>query len=353
MKKVVHVITTISRGGAENQLLILARAQRKSGRDVEIFYLKGHPELMNDFVESGIRVNSCLYGKNPIIQALRLRRYLKEFSGVIHAHLPRAELMVAVSGCKFLFSRHNAETFFPGAPKFISRSLSLFVSRRSSFGVAISEAVQIFLYAEREVSKKCDITVVYYAIEPIKLGAFTHTIYPNFRYRIGTISRLVPQKDLFTLISSFSTVLKKFPTTELIVIGSGPLEKPLKRYAESLGVSDGIQWIGRTKDTEKFYRSISTFVLSSNYEGFGLVLLEAMNYEVPIVATKVSAIPEVIGFDHPLISELSNPASFAMNIERSFSREIRDNVLEYQKKRLGKFSTQQLVNTLDELYLKI
>lgn len=353
MKKVVHVITTINRGGAENQLLTLARAQHKSGREVEIFYLKGQPELINDFVNSGVKVNSSLQGKNPIFQAIILRRFLKEFSGVIHAHLPRAELMVAVSGSKFVFSRHNAESFFPGAPKFISRTLSKFVSRKSSFGVAISEAVQNFLVKEREISKNCEITVVYYAIEPNNYGAFTHNNSPGASCRIGTISRLVPQKDLFTLISAYSKVLKKFPTAELLVIGTGPLENRLKTYAESLGVNDGIQWLGRTADAEKFYRSIGTFVLSSIYEGFGLVLLEAMNYGVPIVATKVSAIPEVIGFDHPLISELSNPESFAKNIEKSFSRENREIVLEYQAQRLQKFSTEQLINTLDNLYFKL
>jgi glycosyltransferase involved in cell wall biosynthesis len=353
MKKVVHVITTISRGGAENQLLILARAQHKSGREVEIFYLKGQPELMNDFVESGVKVNSSLYGKNPVLQAVFFRRALKDFNGVIHAHLPRAELIAAVSGCKFIFSRHNAESFFPGAPKSISRSLSRFVSRRSTLGVAISEAVKIFLFEEREISKKCKISVIYYAIETIKYAALNQGGFPVAGYRIGTISRLVPQKDLFTLISSYSIILKKFPTAELIIIGSGPLENQLKTYAEGLGISNGIQWIGRTADTEKFYHSINTFVLSSIYEGFGLVLLEAMSYGVPIVASKVSAIPEVIGFDHPLISELSNPESFATNIEKSFSREKRDIVLAYQAQRLEKFTTQKLIDTLDELYLNL
>lgn len=352
MKKVIHVITTINRGGAENQLLILARAQHKSGRKVEIFYLKGDPELTKDFAESGIKVNSSLHGKNPIIQVLVLRRFLKEFKGVIHAHLPRAELIVALSGHKFLFSRHNAESFFPGAPKFISRTLSKFVSRRSSFGVAISAAVQNFLYTEREISRNCEIFVAYYAIEKNNYEAMTCDNSPGASYRIGTISRLVPQKDLFTLISSYSMVLKKFPTAELIIIGTGPLENKLKIYAANLGVGGGIKWISRIADTEKFYRSIDTFVLSSIYEGFGLVLLEAMNYGVPIVATKISAIPEVIGFDHPLTSELSNPESFANNIEKSFSCEHRSIVLDFQAQRLDKFSTEKLINTLNELYLK-
>ena len=54
MLRVIHCITTITRGGAENQLLILSREQIKSGRKVTIIYLNGKPELRQDFIDSGI-----------------------------------------------------------------------------------------------------------------------------------------------------------------------------------------------------------------------------------------------------------------------------------------------------------
>ena len=56
MLRVIHCITTITRGGAENQLLILSREQIKSGRKVTIIYLNGKPELRQDFIDSGIEV---------------------------------------------------------------------------------------------------------------------------------------------------------------------------------------------------------------------------------------------------------------------------------------------------------
>jgi glycosyltransferase involved in cell wall biosynthesis len=106
-------------------------------------------------------------------------------------------------------------------------------------------------------------------------------------------------------------------------------------------------------DTESFYLSINTFVLSSTYEGFGLVLLEAMNYGVPVVATNISAIPEVIGSDHPLISELSHAESFANNILKSLSPSNRESILAYQSSRVARFSTDTLIDKLELFYGKI
>jgi glycosyltransferase involved in cell wall biosynthesis len=352
MRRILHVITTINRGGAENQLLILARAQTNSGCEVEVVFLKGEPELQFDFESSGIKVNSFLLGKHPLIQLHLFRKYIRDYSGVIHAHLPRAELLAALSIRDFIFSRHNAEAFFPGAPRIFSIVLSRFVSTRAKLGIAISEAVRTFLYQSKEIGKNFEIPVVYYGIESAaKKNQLSPAIAGNHP-KIGTISRLVPQKDLRTLISAFSLVLTDFPMAELLIAGAGQLEIELKDFARNLGVDSRIKWLGRIADTESFYLSINTFVLSSTYEGFGLVLLEAMNYGVPVVATNVSAIPEVIGFDHPLISDLSNPNSFANNIIKSLDDGNRKSILTYQSERIAEFSTDTLVQKLERFYAK-
>jgi glycosyltransferase involved in cell wall biosynthesis len=261
--------------------------------------------------------------------------------------------MVALTNHDFIFSRHNAEPFFPGAPKNVSKMLSRFVSHRAKFGIAISKAVYSYLRTSGEVSSKCDISVVYYGIDPVSKRNEVVTNSLNTVPRIGTISRLVPQKDLVTLIGAHSIILSEFPNAELLIVGSGPLEESLRDYAKSLGVEDRIKWMGRMHDTEDFYLSISTFVLSSVYEGFGLVLLEAMNYGVPIVATNTSAIPEVIGSEHPLISEKSNPESFADGIRQSLLESRRNSILDYQSSRLEQFRTDKLVISMDSVYSKI
>ena len=350
MKKILHVITTINRGGAENQLLILAKAQIRDGFQVEVIFLKGEPELEMEFQGAGAKVNSSLRGYHPIYQVFALRRYLNDYTGFVHAHLPRAELMAAFASHEFVFSRHNAEPFFPGSLKAISNALSKFVSHRARAGIAISNAVKDYLLESGEICKCCPLSVVYYGIEPAMPSVQVRSNEQEKNPRIGTISRLVPQKDLETLLNAFAIVLAEFPKAELLIVGSGPLESSLKQLAGTLGIEGNLKWLGRTSDTESFYRSLDTFVLTSLYEGFGLVLLEAMNLQVPVVATNISAIPEVVGSNHPLISELSNPDSFATQIMSSLSPSVKAKVIEFQRLRLSLFGTQRLVSELNELY---
>ena len=153
MRSVIHVITTISRGGAENQLKVLVREQIKSGYKVEIFYLKDNPELSDTLEALGAKVDHRLFGQNIFLQYLILRRVVKQHDGVVHAHLPRAELIstAATKGVGLIVSRHNAEPFFPGAPRIASILLSRYVERRSKTVIAISNAVSEFLLQSREI----------------------------------------------------------------------------------------------------------------------------------------------------------------------------------------------------------
>jgi len=303
-KKITHLITTIERGGAEKQLLILASEQVKSGLQVEVFYLKGRPELKTEFEAAGVLVNSNLVKNNFLRQILILSKYLKNNPAPIHAHLPKSELLaaIAVSNKHFIFSRHNAEPFWPGSPKIISNLLSKFVCKRAAKGIAISNAVKNYLMERGEIPQNYSIDVVYYgfqketSLNPKGLEIITKLFTEkNSNYKIGTIARLVPQKDYSTLLNSFSAVLKNKPKVDLYIVGDGYLHKELNGLANKLGIDKNVYWLGKTQFVNEFLSSIDLFVLSSKYEGFGLVLLEAMISKKPIIAANNSAIPEVLG----------------------------------------------------------
>jgi glycosyltransferase involved in cell wall biosynthesis len=117
----------------------------------------------------------------------------------------------------------------------------------------------------------------------------------NSNYKIGTIGRLVPQKDYPTLLSAFSNVLKSVSNLELYIVGEGYLQKDLFNLSKSLGINDKVYWLGKTEYIKEFLSKIDLFILPSKYEGFGLVLLEAMIAKKPIIAANNSAIPEVLG----------------------------------------------------------
>ena len=303
-KKVTHLITTIERGGAEKQLLTLASEQVQSGIKVEVIFLKGKPELEKEFEESGVKVNKLLVGKNFLYQISLLSKHLRKNPSPVHAHLPKSELLAAivVTNKYFIFTRHNSEPFWPGGPRIISNFLSKFVCKKASQGIAISNAVKSYLIKRGEIPNEYTIDVVYYGFQ--KDGS-TNSKGLNFitnfinnqssNFKIGTIGRLVPQKDYPTLLNAFSNVLKSFPNIELYVVGEGYLQKDLIELSESLGIKDKVHWLGKTEYINEFLSKIELFILPSKYEGFGLVLLEAMVAKKPIIAANNSAIPEVLG----------------------------------------------------------
>ena len=303
-KKITHLITTIERGGAEKQLLTLASEQVQSGLKVEVIFLKGKSELKKEFEESGVEVNKLLVGKSFLKQIFLLSTYLRKNPSPIHAHLPKSELLAAVVVSKkyFIFSRHNSEPFWPSGPRIISNLLSKYVCKRASQGIAISNAVKSYLINRGEIPTSYAFDVVYYGFQKngstnsAGLNSITNLINgQSSNFKIGTIGRLVPQKDYPTLLSAFSNVLKKLPETELYVVGEGNLQRELMELCKSLGVSSKVHWLGKTEYINEFLSKIDLFILPSKYEGFGLVLLEAMVAKKPIIAANNSAIPEVLG----------------------------------------------------------
>ena len=98
------------------------------------------------------------------------------------------------------------------------------------------------------------------------------------------IGRLVPQKDFATLIRAFAQ-LDGDPLPRLAILGEGPLRADLEALAAELGVRDRVGLLGFVEDPQQYVRRASALVMSSVYEGFGVVLVEAMACGTPVIAT--------------------------------------------------------------------
>lgn len=358
MKSIIHVITTIERGGAENQLLVVARAQLESGKNVKIFPLKGKLDLYQNFTDLGAQVNLRLLNKNPLKQIVLLKKFISTEECYVHAHLPRAELIVSLIFKKidFVVSRHNTERFFPGNPAIFSIILSRYVTMRAKAVIAISMAVAKFLVDSREVSKKCTVDIVYYGYdEKFLMSKDSRTLIPrtnNQQSIIGSIGRLVPQKDYVTLLTSFSNYSKFKNDVILVILGDGYLEEKLKILAVKLGISEKIIWVGKTSNVLGYLNEFDVLVLTSRYEGFGLVLLEAMIAKVPVIASNNSAIPEVLGVNHPGLCETGNSEEFTRKMIEFTTTKNRLNVITSQNKRLEIFNPQLMASKLNSIYLR-
>jgi glycosyltransferase involved in cell wall biosynthesis len=359
-KKVTHLITTIERGGAEKQLLILASEQVQSGLNVVVLYLKGMPDLRNEFEAAGVEVNNLLVGKNFLKQIFLLSKHLKKNPTPIHAHLPKSEMLAAVvvRNKYFVFSRHNAEPFWPGGPRIISNLLSKFVSKRASRGIAISNAVRSYLIKRGEVPNGYKIDVVYYGFQKdistnsVGLNLITNLMNgQNSNYNIGTIGRLVSQKDYPTLLSAFSNVLKSIPSIELYVVGEGYLQKDLINLSKSLGINDKVHWLGKTKYVNEFLSKIDLFILPSKYEGFGLVLLEAMVAKKPVIAANNSAIPEVLGKTYEGLFSTGDVNVLAQKIKTVISdKNFSERLVQSYANQLSLFDPSEMNSNIKNVY---
>lgn len=358
MNSICHVITTISRGGAENQLLVLAREQVLDGNKVSIIPLKGLPELKAEFEQIGCEVVLDLVGRSPIRQIFILRKILSGKTRYVHAHLPRAELICSVSKQQnpFFISRHNAEPFFPGAPKVISNLLSRFVGMRANAGIAISEAVRHFVENRGEFKRNFPIETIYYgfnnSVGPEAMPPEISELPTDDKhFVIGTVARIAPQKDFPTLLKSFKIVSDRFSNAKLLVLGNGPLLSEMQNMCDLLGIQDKVTWLGRKTNVHNYLKCFDVFVLTSMYEGFGLVLLEAMQSKIPIVASNNSAIPEVLGENFPGLVTTKDYFEFADKICELHNQDTREDFLTFQAERLIIFSPSIMANKIRNFYI--
>jgi glycosyltransferase involved in cell wall biosynthesis len=133
----------------------------------------------------------------------------------------------------------------------------------------------------------------------------------------GHIGRLVIEKDQFNLIRAFANIEARCPTAILVIIGDGKVEHELKELVSALNLTDRVIFSGFILDGFRFMKAFDTFVLTSTEEAFGRVSLEAMVAKIPLIATNISGIPEVIG-DSGFLVEAANTDVLAKTMLRVY-----------------------------------
>ena len=106
--------------------------------------------------------------------------------------------------------------------------------------------------------------------------------------------RLETQKGLVFLLQAWAALVARRPLARLVLLGDGPLHQELVRSAASLGIADSVLFAGWRDDAAALLVAADLFCLPSLWEAFGYVLLEAMAAGVPILASRVGGIPEVL-----------------------------------------------------------
>ena len=337
--EICHFITTIARGGAENQLLILARNQVNSGKKVKVVPLKGQLELLEELVKVGVEVDKTFVNKSFVIQVLKMWLGRRNKFDVYHAHLPQAELLLAFSPIKdYVITRHFGGQFYPEASEMLSRFLSRISSSRASKIIAISEAVRKILIELNEIEAIEKIKVIPYGFNASK---YTQNVKSKRQdassiLTIGTLARLSSEKDLSTLIKGFQILRMKIITGqyEVKIFGEGNRREEIQSLIDDLELGEYVHLMGRTMHPAEEISRFDIFVLTSKFEGFGLVLLEAMAFNKPIITSRIPAALEILGEDGAgIFFEPGNEKELADKIE-NLDLLLDKNFIQKQKDRL-------------------
>lgn len=310
MRKILHIITTINRGGAENHLLGLVKGQVNKNWQIKVAFLKGTGYWQSAFEGLGVEVIPLkLIRYGDIKPIYKIRHLIQSYKpDIVHAHMPPAELytrlaLIGISHKELpmVCSKHNDEPFYKGWGHSI---LGRWVARRATQIITISKAVRDYTLKKRICHIPEKVITIPYGIDTNPFEDVNIASVKELRkdwsveddvYLIGTVARLVPQKALDTLLEGFADYLKNATKkAKLVIVGIGPLESKLKQHAVGLGIHDHVVWAGLREDIPVVMNTFDLFALTSIYEGFGLVLLEAMAAKKAIVASRVSAIPEIV-----------------------------------------------------------
>jgi glycosyltransferase involved in cell wall biosynthesis len=317
-KKLLHIITSISNGGAENHLYDLITHQVKI-YDVFLIYFKGSNYHRNNLVHRGVKTFKVNFSnKNVLLFVIKFLQVLKIYKKIrpeiVHCHLWISELyglflkLLYRKSFFLVITKHLDSFIFEGSfgRNFFLKGIFLekIIFNYTNHIIFISKSVKNFFLQNININRQ-KYSTIYYGVNFNKFSKFKRKESIHLKKKLnidnntlvlGSVARHVEQKSLDILLKSFSLFVKRNPKIKikLIMIGKGHLEKDLKQLAKNLSIYNKTIWIRSTNFIQIYFNVFDIFCLTSEYEGLGLVLLESLASGVPILATRSGAIPEIV-----------------------------------------------------------
>jgi glycosyltransferase involved in cell wall biosynthesis len=311
----------LSGGGSERLQLDLVPAFIAAGLDVTFLLGAARGPLL-DQVPAEARVVS-LEAPRQLLSLLPMMRYLRRARpDILLVNTEHAAIIslwaraMAHRGTRVVICQHNTLSAQSRRRQWQFRILPLLFRLFLGWAdeiVAVSEGVADDLAACSGIARR-RITVIYNGVIGSDFAAKSAAPvdHPWFGAGVPVIvaaGRLVEQKDFATLITAFATVART-RDVRLILLGEGPLRAPLQQLAQSLGIAESIDMPGFQANPLPYLRDAALVVLSSRYEGFGMVLAEALACGTPVVSTDCPHGPAEI-LDHGRYGRLTPPGDSA------------------------------------------
>lgn len=361
--KILHLIQTSGPGGAEK--LLLSLTQNSNDKYTHKVGLLKNGWLCKKLQDRGVAVKIIPSGGSFDIKLIRglVNLVKKEKIDLIHSHLLDMNFYSCLAAyfakVPHISTEHGDVHHASKTIDLKTKAKAKAISRFSDRIVFVSEFTKESFRTIATVSDEKAV-VIYNGIDPeryeipvdIRIKKAEIGIKQD-EFVIGNVGNLYPVKGQIYLIKAAKIVLKEFPKTKFLIIGRGELENHLKKEANALGIESHIKFLGFREDVKELLKIMDIYVLPSLSEGLPLSLIEAMASKVPVVATGVGGIPEVIGdgINGFLITPADSDALASKIIHLLKDRSFADNFVAQSHKKIQKeFNLHTMLNKYSEIY---
>ncbi|MBN1901058.1 glycosyltransferase, partial [Candidatus Sumerlaeota bacterium] len=305
--KILHVIPSLDTGGAEQLTVNLAYAQKQAGHEAELCCIMTPPEKGALYEKAQSFGFSCHYSyarHEPRFGSVwKLRRLIRSISpDVVQSHLPRTNAVTTIaarlSGVRCVISTFHNPYIWKNKRQ---EKWGRFTSFLPDGFFCDSNSIRDNLIKFRPGLEK-KIRVVYPSLPFHEIRASREDI-ADFRKTlgigekdklVGIVARLADVKDHNTFIDAARIVLEKEKNVRFLIVGDGPQKNLIDNKIREQSLENKIHLAGYIPNLDIIWAQLDIFALTSISEGFPLSILEALNAGVPVVASKVGGVPEII-----------------------------------------------------------
>ena len=369
--RVAHIINSLGTGGVPEAVLGLVRHGTAQSYAQHIYCLKpaAEPEaahaLRQKFEAAGAKVHVAL-GADKIDGVAQLADWLiREDINLMHSHSFRPNLhgrmagfLCRDNGLRIISHYHNQYD-----DKWLAGSSALMLERRMASGtdalVAVSGAVQKHVAARLQVGLD-RIEVIPNGIADEKAGQRSQSeARAALRLDatakvIGCVGRICRQKGQDLFVAAALELLAKGFSGQFVMVGAeedAEMTEALKARIAAAGAEGRVLFLGHIKDMANVYAALDLLVAPSRWEGFGLMMVEAMAAGCPVVASAAGAIPEVAGGAARLVA-VEDAEALTRAIAET-GPEMRDQLVAAGRKRAAEFGWPRAAAAVEALYDRV
>lgn len=324
--RVAITIPALVIGGAETMSAQLATHIDNDKFDIiyVVVYGRANNSLQRYIDESGINVIFLGKERGISFKAMcSMYRVLYNFKPqILHTHIQSfayALPYIITHRIKMLHTIHNRPLY--ESNKKGRTLLKILFTLNKTIPVAISDIIK---KETMELYKKKNVEIIYNPVDVNRFNTKQDRRYEDKdKIIILNVGRLSPQKNQLLLLDAFSKVVVKYPQVVLQIAGGGELKKDLELKVKNLEIANNVKFLGIVDNVEYYMEKADIFVLCSDFEGLPMTILEAMASGLPIIATSVGGVPDIIKENGILVSARDEKALEQAIIQLVEHKELR------------------------------